>query len=486
MKHFTTYLATVLLAQNAIADSQCQHTNWLKHKDELECLGDSSFSSNSALLSILNNEFGKVKVGNAFQQPSYQFQKDGYTYNFAINTNGVQMSKVDSITVHAIDVDSAVELSGNATVNGDFEVDVSLSASLTQVSDGMCRDDEETQGLNLLCYKKCSILNPAYPLRTAPNTCSKNGCDANQDNNAGLCYSKCRSGYTGVLGTCWSGCPDGYSDMGLYCYRWWPPSATGKDSYDRGAGRLQYEPNTQGFGCNGYGVSSGGGCATVRSKHCYGKPISYYSFWDTIFRPDTACPTLTMKLNAKLKLSNPTLKVSGEIAVQSCKNDIDTNNPACNRARPGDFLGQFANSPFDDAKKALFGRVTDMRVSSVSFDDLTNAEFSIELIDGGGAPDEFVNYARDQASQIVSKKKLISAVQSTLEGNSQHAAQEAIDSTLAAYYGAECPNCNLCGVLPVESLESSRCSARNQTGRMLEASAPEIPGRKISSVFHDK
>lgn len=53
-------------------------------------------------------------------------------------------------------------------------------------------------------------------------------CGDNQDNDAGLCYPRCKEGYRGVGPVCWRDCPEGFSDIGVGCSK---PAA-----YGRGAG----------------------------------------------------------------------------------------------------------------------------------------------------------------------------------------------------------------------------------------------------------
>ncbi|XP_019860144.1 PREDICTED: uncharacterized protein LOC109588413 [Amphimedon queenslandica] len=129
-----------------------------------------------------------------------------------------------------------------------------------------CADDEELFGG--MCFKKCSLVaNEHFPLRTAISTCARNGCTSGQEYDAGLCYPKCKDYYIGVAHLCWGYCShfcgSAYTDMGLYCYRWWPPHACSKPSYGRGAGLLPYQPWTNGAGCNGFNVNNEGGCPKV-------------------------------------------------------------------------------------------------------------------------------------------------------------------------------------------------------------------------------
>jgi len=44
-------------------------------------------------------------------------------------------------------------------------------------------------------------------------------CGPGRDYDAGLCYPRCRTGFTGVGPVCWGSCPEGYADHGATCYR---------------------------------------------------------------------------------------------------------------------------------------------------------------------------------------------------------------------------------------------------------------------------
>ena len=60
-------------------------------------------------------------------------------------------------------------------------------------------------------------------------------CAPNEQYDAGLCYTPCRSGYKSVGPMCWEQCPSGYSEL-LTCYRWWTPDSKTRNSYGRGVG----------------------------------------------------------------------------------------------------------------------------------------------------------------------------------------------------------------------------------------------------------
>ena len=66
---------------------------------------------------------------------------------------------------------------------------------------------------------------------TIPTDCG------DKENQAGLCYNRCRSGYYGVGPVCWQSCRGGFSDHGASCYKnlfnWYF-----KGSYGRGVGTV--------------------------------------------------------------------------------------------------------------------------------------------------------------------------------------------------------------------------------------------------------
>lgn len=44
-------------------------------------------------------------------------------------------------------------------------------------------------------------------------------CAANEEMQAGLCYPKCASGYSGEGPVCWQRCATGFTDTGFFCHR---------------------------------------------------------------------------------------------------------------------------------------------------------------------------------------------------------------------------------------------------------------------------
>ena len=59
-------------------------------------------------------------------------------------------------------------------------------------------------GIDLSCAKKLIIGKPYSP-----------SCPSSKENNAGLCYNKCRNGFDGVGPVCWADKPSGWVNCGM-------------------------------------------------------------------------------------------------------------------------------------------------------------------------------------------------------------------------------------------------------------------------------
>ena len=116
------------------------------------------------------------------------------------------------------------------------------------------------KGVVTRCYEKCpaGMVDDGLTCRAPIETKAKEsygrtagkamGCDATQDEDAGLCYNKCGSGYLGIGPNCYRDCPSGFRDDGLYCAK---PKA-----YGRGAGRVSKKLCEDHYGdgnCEKYG-----------------------------------------------------------------------------------------------------------------------------------------------------------------------------------------------------------------------------------------
>jgi hypothetical protein len=67
---------------------------------------------------------------------------------------------------------------------------------------------------------------------TIPNYCNT------RENMDGLCYNRCKNGYTGIGPICWENCQHGYHDDGLFCRQPIPLHIYTKKSYGRGIGTI--------------------------------------------------------------------------------------------------------------------------------------------------------------------------------------------------------------------------------------------------------
>ena len=85
-------------------------------------------------------------------------------------------------------------------------------------------------------------------------------CPSGQENDAGLCYPKCRTGYTGVSFLCWKGCGGFGRNDGAFCAK---PAA-----YGRGVGRSPCTGCTGCSGCSWGGCSGCSGCSSCSTKYC--------------------------------------------------------------------------------------------------------------------------------------------------------------------------------------------------------------------------
>jgi hypothetical protein len=90
-------------------------------------------------------------------------------------------------------------------------------------------------GVGPVCWENC----PAT-MKDVGVTCQKNsygrgagkvptGCPVGQENDGGLCYSDCKTNYTGAGPVCWEDCPPGMKDVGISCQ---------KATYSRGSGTV--------------------------------------------------------------------------------------------------------------------------------------------------------------------------------------------------------------------------------------------------------
>ena len=90
-----------------------------------------------------------------------------------------------------------------------------------------CRDG--FSGIGPVCWGKC---NPGFTDDGA--TCRRAGyCPIDQAHDGGLCYPKCKDGFYGVGPMCWGSCPAGFPDGPTFCSK--------PGSYGRGAGYVIWD-----------------------------------------------------------------------------------------------------------------------------------------------------------------------------------------------------------------------------------------------------
>lgn len=109
---------------------------------------------------------------------------------------------------------------------------------------GLCytKCDPGFKGVGPLCWPECpsgwtdigvSCTKPSYGRGVGK---IPTGCPEGQENDAGLCYDKCRENYHGVGPVCWGVCPAGFRDDGAFCNK--PNDGKG---YGRGWGYTSQE-----------------------------------------------------------------------------------------------------------------------------------------------------------------------------------------------------------------------------------------------------
>jgi len=100
--------------------------------------------------------------------------------------------------------------------------------------------------LVLMIMMFCFLMSISAMAADPPPACWKNtitrgvgrvpNCTPDKVKDAGLCYPPCPAGFKGVGPVCWQSCPAGYKDDGATCRK--DADIFGKDSYDRGVGRV--------------------------------------------------------------------------------------------------------------------------------------------------------------------------------------------------------------------------------------------------------
>lgn len=134
------------------------------------------------------------------------------------------------------------------TGTGCTKTDASYGRGVGTIPVARCKEGEQLWGG--LCYKACDTFGDPdlSGQRTASLTCAckenrcwpfgvktdiefgtdgsggvaripEYKCPDDKEDNAGLCYPKCKPGYHGKGPVCWKECPPGFTDIGLFCQK---------------------------------------------------------------------------------------------------------------------------------------------------------------------------------------------------------------------------------------------------------------------------
>ncbi|HYA14554.1 MAG TPA: OmpH family outer membrane protein [Syntrophales bacterium] len=155
------------------------------------------------------------------------------------------------------------EMSYGAFVQGELPpAEVELPPSQVELSPALSSDDlrkvvtwiaqEVSNSRQPYCYRDSYGRGVGKPMK----------CKAGEQEDAGLCYAPCQSGYKGVGPVCWQSCPSGFRDDGAYCAKPRP--------YGRGVGY----PWKFGDGLNDHGMHSR--CEKANPQGCEKNGLIYY------------------------------------------------------------------------------------------------------------------------------------------------------------------------------------------------------------------
>ncbi|KAJ3077814.1 hypothetical protein HK102_004947, partial [Quaeritorhiza haematococci] len=87
--------------------------------------------------------------------------------------------------------------------------------------DDSCRDCDNQALKATACPPLMTIYDMGGDIdRKVVEFCGRSGrksCRPGDEDQAGLCYERCRDGFYGVGPVCWQSCPGGYTDDGAFC-----------------------------------------------------------------------------------------------------------------------------------------------------------------------------------------------------------------------------------------------------------------------------
>lgn len=207
----------------------------------------------------------------------------------------------------------------------------------------VCPDGYTNDGA--LCRKDAIIVAKDSYGRGAGTTL---GCAADEEQNVGLCYPKCKDGYDGVGPMCWQICPAGYTNTGLTCNR--PADTITKDSYGRGVGTIP--DNIINHTCPSGKEYSNGLCYKTCANGYYGDgpvcwqycPAGYVSTGATCLRPseDFLRSSYGRGAGTVLHACAPGTEQSGALCYPVCKTGYYGDGPVCWQTCPAGYTNDGA------------------------------------------------------------------------------------------------------------------------------------------------
>lgn len=416
---------------------ECQVANWYDYKDTL--VGE--FNEFIDMMQYSNFVRDMLKRLDPIRMNSTLLKKEkksflGYDYEISTTLESLSVSGLTNVYLKFVNISSPTNLVSGAYITGNLTGNAVIKFHLEQLTKSGCQANEE-QFLGL-CYLKCSILTSGtHPLRTAFNTCARAGCDSTEDKSNGLCYPKCREKYSGLGPVCWGSCRafygSKYKDTGLTCHRFWPPHSKIKPSYGRGVGRLPHAPWTRGFGCNGFGVNSSGGCATPFHKLCFTEALNIKS---------GPCKPRTFTIKAALGLTNPSASVDSRLVVMRCQGDLLKNKEACENVSAAGLLRALVRSKneTDEYVKKIYKRVKEFNIDTISFefDQISHGDLVVHT-NGRPIGKAFTKFILDIARSILNNHAVVKEfVVSKLAEVSENLVNDEIEEKMAPWFGSSC------------------------------------------------
>lgn len=223
----------------------------------------------------------------------------------------------------------------------------------------VCPDGYTNDGA--LCRKDAIIVpKPSYGRGAGVSM----GCAADEEQNGGLCYPKCKDGYEGVGPMCWQICPAGYTNTGLTCNR--PADTITKNSYGRGAGTIP--DNIINHTCPSGKEYDAGLCYPKCSDGYYGVgpvcwqycPAGYNSTGATCLRPseDFLRSSYGRGAGVGLHACAPGTEQSGLLCYPVCQQGYYGDGPVCWQFCPAGYTNDGALCRLDASiiPKQSYGR----------------------------------------------------------------------------------------------------------------------------------